>query len=365
MTGDFPPIQARVLDFIAGPGSESFDGLARAVFEFQYANNPGYRRWCSALGRDPSGVSSPGEIPAVPTAVFKELDLVCGKPGVEFRTSGTSGFGQGRHLAPSMDLYRASALAHFRRCVLPEGWKMRTLLLAPSPELKPLSSLSRMLGWVLEECADGGGWFVTTGGLERERLAETLLDSQRGGVPVLVAGTTAAFLDFFDYCDRTGLRISLPGGSRLMDTGGWKGVKREESVSLDDFQAAVYRRATECLGIPTERAVNEYGMTELFSQFYDPVFLDRPASSEKVPRRVKTGPPWTRTFVLDPVTLAPAQAGDRGLLMHLDLANAGSVMAVLTEDMGVAADGGFILHGRPVGAEARGCGLTFAELADR
>ena len=387
-------MQARVLEFIAGTGQDSFDDLARAVFEFQYVNNPGYRRWCEAFGRDPSRVSALGEIPAVPTAVFKELDLVCGKPGVEFRTSGTSGVaggnagraslatgvggtnawpaspsplasgsGQGRHLAPSMDLYRASALAHFRRCVLPEGWKMRTLLLAPPPELRPMSSLSRMLGWILEECAEGGGWFVTQAGLEHERLASALLDAQRGGIPVLLAGTTAAFVDFFDYCDRTGLRIGLPGGSRLMDTGGLKGVRREERVSLADFQAWVYRRATECLGIPADRSVNEYGMTELFSQFYDPVLLNRPDYSGKSPPRIKTGPAWTRTFVIDPVTLDPVTEGEKGLLMHLDLANAGSVMAVMTEDLGIAAPGGFVLCGRPAWAEGRGCGLTFSELA--
>ena len=348
-----------MLRYISSPEAEPFDSIALDVFARQYAENAAYRRWCDAIGLDPALVRTIEEIPAVPAAVFKELDLVCGTPAVEFRTSGTTGPGQGRHLAPSLDSYRASALAHFRRCVLPEGWKMRALMLAPPPDLAPSSSLSRMLAWVLEECAEpGSGWYVSAGGLERERLAGALLDAQHGGVPVLLAGTTAAFFAFLDYCDDGGLRIALPGGSRLMDTGGMKGCGIEALPSLGEFQAGFYRRVRETLGIPEARCVNEYGMTELFSQFYDAVLVDKDRP------RVKIGPSWTRTFVIDPVTLEPAREGELGLLRHLDLANVGSVMAVLTEDLGRASGDGFVLHGRPRGAEARGCGLAFQGLAE-
>jgi hypothetical protein len=54
--------------------------------------------------------------------------------------------------------------------------------------------------------------------------------------------------------------------------------------------------------------------------------------------------------------------GTPGLLCHHDLANAGSVAAVLTEDMGVAVDGGFRVLGRAPGAEPRGCSLALEEL---
>jgi hypothetical protein len=66
---------------------------------------------------------------------------------------------------------------------------------------------------------------------------------------------------------------------------------------------------------------------------------------------------------VDPVTLAPLPPGRVGLLRVLDLANAGSVAHVLTEDLGETADdGGVLLRGRPAAAEARGCGLTFEVL---
>lgn len=373
-------MQERVLRFLTSPGAESFDELALAVFRYQAETNHPYRKWCEALGRTPASVTTLEDIPAVPVAVFKELELSCGLPAAEFRTSGTTRTGVGRHLLPSLEPYRVAALTWFKACVMPEGWKMRTLVLAPPPSLRPASSLSRMLGWVVDACGeDGSGWFVGAEGLDRERLAGALLDASRGGVPVLVLATTAALLTFLDYCDATGLSVALPGGSRLMDTGGQKGTGAAWPRPATEFQTGVYRRVTATLGIPAARCVNEYGMTELCSQFYDDILLRvrpgvpptvgppqagmlRPQEISATPR-IKAVPPWVRTRVVDPVTLAPAPDGQTGLLVHLDLANVGSVMAVQTEDLGTVVPGGFVLDGRPRAAEARGCGLTFEELA--
>jgi hypothetical protein len=69
-------------------------------------------------------------------------------------------------------------------------------------------------------------------------------------------------------------------------------------------------------------------------------------------------PPWVRTRVVDPESLEPAAAGPAGLLQHFDLANVGSVMAIQTEDLGVAVDDGFRLLGRAPGATPRGCSIA-------
>jgi hypothetical protein len=66
-------------------------------------------------------------------------------------------------------------------------------------------------------------------------------------------------------------------------------------------------------------------------------------------------------LVLDPATLDPLGPGESGVLCHFDLANAGSAMAILTEDLGRIVDGGLELRGRATGAELRGCSLTLAE----
>jgi hypothetical protein len=48
------------------------------------------------------------------------------------------------------------------------------------------------------------------------------------------------------------------------------------------------------------------------------------------------------------------------LLCHFDLANAGTAMAVLTEDVGRVVPDGFELIGRAAGGEERGCSLSAA-----
>jgi hypothetical protein len=97
-------------------------------------------------------------------------------------------------------------------------------------------------------------------------------------------------------------------------------------------------------------------MTELLSQMYEPVLREGPSASRRhVP------PPWLRVRALDATTLEPVPAGSPGLLCFFDLANAGSVSHVLTEDMGTVSADGLRLQGRVAGAEPRGCSLALEE----
>ena len=144
-----------------------------------------------------------------------------------------------------------------------------------------------------------------------------------------------------------------------MDTGGQKGLARPVS------RAAFLRSCWTALGIPAYLCVNEYGMTELCSQRYDSVLDDRFRGRSLEPRRL-VAPPWLRTRVLDPDTLDVVSPGATGLLCHHDLANAGSVAMVLTEDLGrTIRDDGIEVLGRVPGAVPRGCGLLLAELEQR
>ena len=65
-----------------------------------------------------------------------------------------------------------------------------------------------------------------------------------------------------------------------------------------------------------------------------------------------------RTRAIDPLTGQSVPEGQPGILVHTDLANHNSVLSILTEDLGVIADGGFQLLGRAEGAEAKGCSLA-------
>jgi hypothetical protein len=166
-----------------------------------------------------------------------------------------------------------------------------------------------------------------------------------------VAGTAFAFVHLLDALTARGARVALPEGSRIMETGGFKG--RSRVVARDELYLGIRDR----LGVPVDRMVNEYGMTELLTQMYEPLLREGDAG----PRR-HVPPPWLRVRALDPTTLAPVGPGTAGLLCFFDLANAGSAAHVLTEDMGCVGPDGLHLQGRVAGAEPRGCSLTLEEI---
>ena len=341
-----------------GAPALDFEAWAFRVFAHQYERNTPYRAFCDRRGVTPASVARWEDVPAVPTAAFRRLDLACGPPEATFRTSGTTGGpeARGRHAVPTLALYDAAALATFERFVLPDGVRPPSVFLLPSPALRPDSSLVHMCVAVGAALAPRADWYVGTGGLDVDALLARLADDERTGEAVLLAGVTAAFVALFDTCRARGLEFRLGPGSRVMDTGGQKGLARPVS------RAAFLRSCWTTFGIPAYFCVNEYGMTELCSQRYDSVLDDRFRGRSLEPRRL-VAPPWLRTRVLDPDTLAPVAPGETGLLCHHDLANAGSVSAVLTEDLGHAVgDDGIALRGRVAGAPPRGCGLLLAEL---
>jgi hypothetical protein len=139
--------------------------------------------------------------------------------------------------------------------------------------------------------------------------------------------------------------FSLPSGSVLMDTGG---VKGDSGLDRDEMLG----RLLPVLSLETGQVVNEFGMTELLSQLYGRGTDNPPLN----------GPPWLRTRVLDPVSLEPRPDGSEGILCHFDLANVGSVIGVLTDDLGRIENEGLMWLGRSPGAPPRGCSLATAEL---
>ncbi len=336
-----------------GPTGDAFDALASAVLRYQARANPVYARLLEMRGVDPHGSEGWHAFPPVPTRAFKELPPVAGaaEPQAVFRTSGTTGGSElrGEHRVLHLSLYHAALLAQARTHLLPEGQGIRVLAFLPRPELQPHSSLVHMAGILAERWDDGGGGFLAEGDwrLEGSRVAEALDRAVADGVPVLVLTTAFGLVQWMDSAPRG---VRLPPGSRVMETGGFKGRSREVG------RGELYRGTSRLLGVPPERIVNEYGMTELLSQFYEPVLAEEGPADPGARRLV--GAPWVRTRLLDAVDLSPVESGTPGLLCHLDLANLHSAAWVLTEDLGVAVEDGFRVLGRTPGSEPRGCSLS-------
>lgn len=342
----------------APPDDEGFGRLALRVFAMQFELDAPFRAFCERRGALPGRVDDWRRIPAVPTSAFRSLDFACAPGGLDFLTSGTTGGTErrGHHPVPRPEVYREGAIAHFRRMVLPDGLRPRLVALLAGPDLLPRSSLVRMVDWIREDLAIDGEciWLVDRDAFDPARAADRIEEQARRGGPICLVGVRVLFTSLLESCRTEGRTLLLPADSRVVDTGGPKGGR---ALSDAGFLAACWH----VLGVPAWLCVNEYGMTELCSQFYDDVLVSRFAGSNA--KRRKFGPAWTRTRAVDPSTLEPVPDGEPGILCHFDLANVGSVLAVQTEDVGIREpDGRFSLRGRLPGAPARGCALALADL---
>ena len=345
-------VDSEVLSWIAeGVDSrcddERFERLALEIFAHQYACNAPYRRLCDTRARTPNSVTGWREIPAVPTGAFKEARLASFPPERDvrvFRTSGSSTEARGALHLDSLELYDASLLASFRAFICPDVERIRFLILALPLAESPDSSLSYMFDHAAHHLGKpDSGWYVHADGWNPRPL---IRDLSKASEPVAVVGTAFAFVHLLDAIEAQKAAIALPPESRVMETGGFKGQARE--LSRDVLHGEISR----ALGVPIARIINQYGMCELASQFYEDSLLTGEPST------IKRVAPWVRTRVIDPASGLDLPLGEVGVLVHYDLANTGSVLAVETSDAGRMAADGFEMLGRIQGAEARGCSIA-------
>jgi len=348
------PLIEALLAFIAQDGCSDaeFDAMALRLFAHQHANNVAFRRFCQLRGVAPRSVKSWRDIPAVPISAFKEATLTCTPPEAAervFMTSGTTrGDVKGRHYHPTIAVWNASMLTHFGPRFMREAQRLPMAILFPHERELPNSSLAHYLTLGVERFGcERSAWFVTQQGMDVDGLLDWLRDGERSGEPCALLGASYSFVHLMDAMQERATTFHLPAGSRLLDTGGYKGHSRE--LPLEAFYAGLQ----SSFGVPRERCINMYGMTELSSQLYD--------DGNAVVPSVKTGPHWLRSRLVDPLTGRDVPRGERGVLVHCDLASFNAVTTILTEDVGIAAGEGFLLLGRAEGAQAKGCSLAVAE----
>lgn len=349
----------------AAPPPEPFDALACDVARYQAARIEGYARLCRARGVDIATLTSAGDVPAVPTDAFK-VTRVATFPAEEtcitFRTSGTTIGTRGEHPMRDTATYDAAAVAFGRH------WLARDLdkpapvvVLGPSPAVSPDSSLVHMCEAFVRAFGAPAPLSSTylvddDGVLDLAAFDECVAIALARAEPMLVLGTSFAFVHFVDAVGKAS--FDLPRGSRVMQTGGYKGRSREVPPAV--LRADLAR----VFGLSERSIVGEYGMTELSSQFYERTLFE-----EASPLGVYAEPPWARVVPVDPDTLAPVPHGSIGIAKIIDLMNVESAVAVLTQDqvrrVGAENTGGFELLGRAPGAPARGCSIAIDELLGR
>ena len=371
---------------------EDFDALALELFALQFADNAAYRKIGEARGLTPKVVEHWTQIPAVPTGAFKELELSCIPPDERtavFHSSGTTEQKPSRHFhnAESLAVYEASLWKWFDRNVLrsadgssassgkTRGRAVRApIFLTPPPAQAPHSSLVHMFETVRRDLGapasvfvgqiDANGAWALDFDAAFAAIQRSGYSGERRNLPntrgaafcrdaatlQVLTGTAFSYVHLLDFMVERDLRVELPAGSRVMETGGYK--NRSRSMPKAELHALISER----LGVLPENIICEYGMSELSSQAYA---LGAPALPGPVTRHFRF-PPWARAQIISPETGRDIADGETGLIRVFDLANVFSVAAIQTEDLGIRRGEGFELTGRAQQAEPRGCSLMTA-----
>ena len=283
---------------------DAFNELAIELFALQFKYNPAYQKICRARKVTPECLEHWTQIPAVPTASFKELELTCLPPGERtavFHSSGTTEQKPSRHFhcPESLAVYEASSWKWFEVHILrsADGTSANSrkrgqagrapfamICLTPPPAQAPRSSLVHMFE-TIRRCSVGcpqpkvapGTAHATSSAFVGKLAADgswaldfdTALAALNSSLVTrhasLLLGTAFSFVHLLDFLEEKDLRFDLPADSRVMETGGYK--NRSRTMPKEELHALI----TERLGIPLENIVCEYGMSELSSQAYDRV----------------------------------------------------------------------------------------------
>jgi hypothetical protein len=357
-------IRASLRGGSVGPPPEPFDALALDLARFQAAHVPAFARLVRARGVDLHAAQSAAAIPGVPTDVFRLARVAVHPPACDialFRTSGTTG-PRGEHPLRTTETYEAGALGWGERFLWPDGRALAAIVLAPPLAVQPDSSLGFMLDRFARALDGPASFHVHLDGageavLDVEGVGRAAAQSRSEGRPALVLATSFALVHLLDRAGDLDLR--LPAGSRVMQTGGFKGRSREVAPEALRHQVAA------AFGVPPALVVAEYGMTELSSQLYEGTLAAALAGQPAARHGLYLAPPWVRVTPVDPIALAPVAFGEEGIARIVDLANVDSVVAVQTADRVRLAEDGVELLGRLPGATPRGCSLAVDEMLGR
>jgi hypothetical protein len=371
---------ARLREIISAPHpafrAPQFNELALELFALQFSHNAAYRKICEGRNLTPEMISDWTQIPAVPTGVFKDLELTSIPPAERtavFHSSGTTEQKPSRHFhcPESLALYEASLWAWFRANFQYTICDFRFICLTPPPAQAPHSSLVHMFETIRQKTVGTGvpasrsPFFsqVDKDGvwtLDYSAVVEALNASLATRPPSLILGTAFSFVHLLDFLTEKDLKLALPPGSQVMETGGYK--NRSRTMPKAELHALI----TERLGVPRENIFCEYGMSELSSQAYDVAGDEWRKARDAAPRHPSPVarhfhfPPWARVQIISPETGREVADGETGLIRIFDLANVFSVAAIQTEDLAIRRGDGFELIGRAQLAEPRGCSLMTA-----
>jgi len=318
----------------------SLEEKVRAVFEYQFKNNPVYRRYCEGLKPEilKQVQDDTGNIPLLPIKAFKD-DIVTTQPEAEpelvFKSSGTSDMQRSEHRVMDADLYKKSLRKGFRHFYDLDNaviWGY-----TPGYSENPHSSLIYMIQKLIEQDSSRMSRFLPLDEPLDQDQIQKVADSGR---QLILFGAAFGLLDLLEM-----ETVSLPSNSIVIETGGMKTHRREVGKS------ELHRRLAKGFSLDSSRIHSEYGMAELLSQAY--------ATGGMWFRTV----PWMWVTIRNPDNPSEILPPDHeGLIGVFDLANVHSCSFVLTGDKGkMDTKGRFQVLGRWNPKDLRGCNFLIDE----
>ena len=309
---------------------EEFELLASEIFDHQVQRNTPFKKYTSLTNQHKS--FSLNRLSFLPIELFKShIITTTNSHDIAFKSSGTTAEGErSTHFVHDQTLYEHLAVAHFEeKYGSLNEWVILALL--PSYLENGESSLVFMVERFVQKAKKGSGFMLTQPKTLKSELERLRSLKQK----TLLIGVSFALLDFAE--DNAIHFAELT----VMETGGMKGRRKE--LTRNELHEALRH------GFPDSEIHSEYGMTELLSQAY---------SSDG---KWFSPPRWMKAFtteISDPFNTL--DAGQRGLLAFVDLANYHSCSFIQTRDIGVVTDQGlFTVEGRLDKSDLRGCNLLY------
>ncbi len=318
----------QVLDLYNANEPEKFLQLALAIYEYQSKSNKVYNQYLQLIGRENVQPTSLDQIPLMPISFFKYHDIKSGNWTAQtlFKSSGTTQYAhRSTHHVHSIDFYNDVIKRGFDKIIEPDT---EIFALLPSYMENGESSLVAMMQHLIQ---DDTRFYLYS----HEDLFN-IIQSQlaKPNTKVLLLGVSFALFDFAQTYSIDSDRLTL------MFTGGMKNRKAEmtQELFINHLKEA----------FPKSPIMSEFGMTEMFSQFYaqDGILFQPSASTFPIIKDMN-----------DPFQSAPE---DRvGQLGIIDLANFKTISFIQTEDLAIKKSNGFLHWGRMDQSDLRGCALLY------
>jgi Acyl-protein synthetase, LuxE len=343
-----------------GQRTDALLGLFKRELEYacerssQFANH--VRHWPVSL----AAADKIADLPYLPVSVFKANPPLSLVPGSEVKRTLTSSSTSGQ--MPSRVLLDAATSRRMTKGVIAiirdfVGAARRPYLVIDSHE-----NLGRQ-----SELGARGAAIQALGSFATEIVSCLRLDSQGElgldlekllacaakwkEAEVLVYGFTyVIWTQLIEPLKRAGITLNLPN-VHVLHSGGWKRLE-QQAVTKDQF----VRDVASVFGCPTERIIDYYGMVENVGVVYP-----------DCARGYKHVPAFAEVIIRDPLTLAPVEAGQQGLVQVCSvLPTSFPGFLLLTDDIGeiIGHDGcecgrrgtHFRFLRRVPKVEVRGCG---------